>query len=418
MILAIDLGSTSFKFGLFNGGESQRIVHVRVKYHLGPNGTVEIDPAVVRQSVRQGFSKLNLPAKKIRAIAITSQAQTFSVTNSHGKPIRPFISWQDGRAQSEPHLLKRRLPDFKSHCSFGSLLAALQVCQIRHSPLKPDEKILNLPSYLVELWCSQSLIDDNLAAMNGLYSLKLRQWWPAALRACGISTGQLPRIVPIGSIAATAGAGAHDFGLPLGVPIVLAGNDQTAAAFDAGLHRGPSLLITLGTAQVAYVCSKRLPRTRAGLIRGTYPGGLFYRMAADGCGGNIVNWAETILSNCATDDRFFELATRGRNAVDFDASFDLGNGAWRGLGFHHTAADLARSVLVSLSRRMAGHVARMGIDLSKHKIYVSGGGAAQGIWINLLSEALGTKVMRSATSPLSGAARMAAEALNVHYSPE
>ncbi len=96
MILAIDFGSTSFKAGLFDrklrqvGGGSAPL-----RYRYASGGRVELDVAVVEAAVRRTLPK---ELAGIDAIAITSQAQTFTVLDRQGRATRPFVSWQDGRA--------------------------------------------------------------------------------------------------------------------------------------------------------------------------------------------------------------------------------------------------------------------------------------------------------------------------------
>lgn len=382
MILAIDLGSTSFKAGLFDA----RLNLVRsnsssLKYRHAAGGHVELPVAVVDAALQ----KIMTGMRGYKVIAITSQAQTFTTLDRRGRPTRPFVSWQDSRAQSF------RLPNFPEHCSFAEMLPALQVAQLHHAPARRDETVVKLPSYAVRLWTGETVTDDNLAAMSGLYSLKLGHWWPAALRACRLNESQLPRVVPVGAIAAHT---------PEGIPVVLAGNDQTAGAYATRLHENGATLITLGTAQVVYRCVKKLPA--AGLIRGPYPGGRFYEMAAEN-GANVTNWAETVLTGCETHDKFFACAAESPAGCHGAVFAD---GAWRNLGLHHTSADLARAVLEGLCRRMSQMVRQVG---GQH-VLVAGGGGGHPIWRQILSRELGMKLTRTTADPLLGAARMGSEA--------
>jgi len=383
MILAIDLGSTSFKAGLFDS--RLRLVRSNsapLKYRYAAGGHVELEVPVVDAALRQIMAGMN----GYKVIAITSQAQTFTVLDRRGRPTRPFVSWQDSRAQSV------RLPDFSRHCSFAECLPALQVSQLHHAPVRPDETVVKLPSYAVRLWTGATVTDDNIAAMSGLYSLALGRWWPAALRACRLREGQLPRIIPVGSVAAHT---------PAGIPVVLAGNDQTAGAYAARLHENNATLVTLGTAQVVYRCVRKLPA--AGLIRGPYPGGRFYEMAAEN-GANLTNWAETVLTGCETHDKFFAQAGRspaGCRGVVFE------DGSWRNLALHHTSADLARAILEGLSRRMAAMVRQVG----GKRVLVAGGGGGRPLWRKILSQELKMKLVRTEADPLLGAARMGKEAI-------
>ena len=400
MILAIDFGSTSFKTGLFDRqlrpvGEGS----APVRYRYASGGRVELDVPAAEAALRQALPK---KLAGLEAIAITSQAQTFTVLDRRDRATRPFVSWQDGRAGQACARLKRQLPDFAEHCSFADLLPALQVCQLHHAPARAGELVVKLPTYFVRQWIGEAVLDDNLAAMSGLYSLKLRHWWPAAA-----GSTQLPRVIPVGSVAGVTGP--NKFGLPVGVPVVLAGNDQTAGAYAAQLEKGRSALLTLGTAQVVYACSPRMPRPKPGMIRGPYPGGLFYRMAADGYGANVTNWAETVLAGCETHDKFFAQAARspaGCHGLVYDAD----RGAWLNIGMHHTSADMARAILESLSQRLAGLLAQVS-GSHRQRLRVAGGGSQRPIVREILSAAVGERLTRTGVSPLRGAARMGAAVL-------
>ncbi len=80
--------------------------------------------------------------------------------------------------------------------------------------------------------------------MSALFSLELNDWWPAALAAAGVAPAQMPQVVSIGASAGLTTAKAAAFGLPAGIPVILAGNDQTAggnalrrAALAQGIRR-------------------------------------------------------------------------------------------------------------------------------------------------------------------------------------
>ena len=441
MIIAIDLGSTSFKAAVFDGrltllgaGSSP------LEYRFAAGGCVELAaPRVVDafdDAVRQAIGRSGVSTEKIRCLAITSQAQTFSIVDSRGRPKMPFISWQDTRAGEACRALAAtaELAEFGRHAGFGRMLDALQVCQLAHIRrtrpgfIEPGDTVLHLPTFFVRRLTGRAVIDRNLAAMSGLYSLPRGDWWPPAVEACGLSAAQLPSLVEIGAVAGqTCEAprdgedGSHQ--LPVGIPVVLAGNDQTAGAYGASLEAGledgrrDSLLLTLGTAQVAYACGREPAEPAASVVRGPYPDGLHYRLAADSCGGSIINWAKTVLRDCRTDAEFFakvEEAPRGCRGLVFDADLPGENGAWRNLALCHGTAEVARAVIESLARRMADMVAALiGVDgnLSEMSVLAAGGGSRSKTWVAILSETLGCPIATTDADPLRGAARMGQAAL-------
>ncbi|MCW5554341.1 MAG: hypothetical protein KIS67_19550, partial [Verrucomicrobiae bacterium] len=379
MILAIDLGSTSFKAAVVDERLRIRGFFGREIHHrFLAGGRVELDVAeanaALRKAIREAIQSAGVRAAGLQAVAITSQAQTFTILDEKGHARLPFISWQDRRAARTCERLKRQsaMRDFGRHSSFGSLVPPLQLCQLRHlretqpALLAADNVVVCLPTYLVHRWCGTGVIDENLAAMSGMYSLALRAWWPAALRLCGLLNSQLPDVCPIGAVAGRTDVGAASFGLPKDLPVILAGNDQTAGAYATQLDENHGLLVTLGTAQAAYICTDRMPPPHANLFRGPFPERGYYRMAADSCGGSVINWAKTVIAGCETDEQFFAHAAQsppGCRGLEFDPDGGHGLGGWKNIGLHHTSADFARSVLECLTRRMSALVRQLGVRL-------------------------------------------------------
>lgn len=426
MILAIDLGSTSFKTALFD--EKLRLcdsVSAPIEYDFAEGGRIELPVDRADAAFHTVLTQLIRQAQVfIRAIAITSQAQTFTILDAAGHVKIPFISWQDARADRTcASLLENAkgtpfVADFAKHTSFGRPLGALQALQLLHlrrtSPelLEPTDRVVHLPTYFVEKLTGRSVIDSNLAAMSGLYSLVEQDWWSDALELTGLRRTQLSELVDVGQIAATTTDIARPFELPTEIPVILAGNDQTSGAFGAEIEKSHGVLITLGTAQAAYAFSDDLPDATDSLIRGPYPGGGFYRLTSDSCGGSIVNWAQSILSGCDSPEAFSKLAAAaepGCRGLTFDAELLSGNGGWHHLGIHHTPSDLARSILEELSHRTVRMVDALGIDGPSSSFFLAGGGSRSDVWRSILSEMLGAPLTVTEVSPLQGAARMARE---------
>ena len=442
MILAIDLGSTSFKTGLFD--EKLQLCassSASIEYDFAEGGRVELPVGRAEEAFRLALSEVfrqkgvrnllperpegccaqKIPDTFLTAIAITSQAQTFTVLDAVGNPKIPFISWQDARADQTCASVGKEKADhpffanFAHHSSFGQPLGALQACQLLHLRLNLPElltetdRVVHLPTYFVEKLTGRSVIDSNLAAMSGLYSLAERGWWSDALELIGLRRLQLSELVDVGEVAATTTEVASEFGLPTDLPVTLAGNDQTSGAFGAEIEESGSVLVTLGTAQAAYAFSEDLPEATDSLIRGPYPGGGFYRLTSDSCGGSIINWARSLLAGCDSPEAFSEQAAAsesGCRGLVFDADLLAGRGGWKNVGIHHTAADFARSVLEELSRRTVRMVDSLGLE-KQSSFLLAGGGSRSTVWREILADMFGATVSATEASPLRGAARMA-----------
>ena len=322
MILAIDLGSTAFKTAVI--GRKDEVVSTSaapLTYNFGAGGMVEMEPEMVASAARSAISEAvsRVPGgDAIEAVAIASQAQTFTLF-SEGRCRRPFISWQDVRAKASAEALADELPDFARHCSFYEPLPNLCISQLRtlrdtgHGA-REDDLVMGLPSYVAWMLTGELATDDNIAAMGGLYSLQEGSWHGPAMSAAGVTEANMPRVVTVGEQMGVTSSAAAKLGLREHLPVILAGNDQTAGAYGAGVHKqvsgdsGEKILITLGTAVVVYRCAAAMPSPRAQTVRGGYPGGLGYCLTIGAVGGNLVNWGKKVLAGCGTDESFFAAA--------------------------------------------------------------------------------------------------------------
>jgi len=422
VILSLDLGSTSFKAAVIDENLQVHGFCAReLRHQFAPGGKVELPVAeatsAARKAIHEAISLAGVRASNFQALAVTSQAQTFTIVDQERGPRIPFISWQDKRAVRTAEKLKKTMPDFSSQCSFGSFSPLLQLCQLRH--LKENQPrvmgaktlMMPLPTFFIYQWSGTFVTDENIAAMTGLYSLVSRTWWPRALKSCGLQAGQLPEVLPVGAVAGRTNSGGLEIGLPRGIPVVLAGNDQTAGAYAARLEESHGLLLTLGTAQAAYTYQERMPRSNPSLIRGPYPRHGHYQMAADDCGGNLINWAKSILAGCETDEKFFSLAAHsppGCRGLLFEGNnSDVPSASWTNIETCHTPADFARSVLECLTRRMLVIARRLSANLESTPVLLAGSGSQNPLWVEILAKTLGVRVKKTDGRPCVGAARMA-----------
>lgn len=422
MILGIDLGSSLFKAVLFDGdGLALGTGAAPVAYLPDLGNRVEMPvmetEEAFRRCIADALAGAGVGAACLTGIAIASQAQTFTVRCPDGVARFPFMSWRDSRCQGD-NGAAAALADFGRHSSCAECVDCLTVAQLEHGrrhatvTVGPEDLVLFLPTWFILQLTGCAVTDTNIAAMSGLYSLQENAWWADALRLCGITPCNLPLLTGIGGVAGRTSEAAAVYGLPPGIPVILAGNDQTAGAYGASIDREQAALITLGTAQVVYVCRRAMPPPSPGVIRGPYPGGLFYQLASDAYGAGTINWACTVLPGCKTPqdlDRAATAAPGDCHGVRFVPDGPAGSGHWTGTANPGaTVGDQARAVFVCLSDRFASMLERMEITEADSKMMVAGGGSRSAPWMECLQTRLGVALSRCAgADPARGAFRMA-----------
>jgi sugar (pentulose or hexulose) kinase len=219
-----------------------------------------------------------------------------------------------------------------------------------------------------------------------------------------ISQKNLPEVKELGAnIGSTVDN--NIFAFKKEIPIYSCGNDQTAGAYGADLKKG-DILITLGTAQIAYSCCDTMPFPRVGLFRGTYLNDLFYAMFAEN-GGAIISQLLELFPEFKDFDTFANFAEKG----DLESKVVFSIDPVKNLPYWNNnsanLADKALAVFIYLAKRIEIMVANLHeiCDIDGD-IFITGGGTQNHIWVDLIEKALNRKVNLIETSPLLGATKM------------
>lgn len=413
LILALDCGSTNLKAGLFNA-RLQRLAEaaVSVTYtHHGPE-RYEFAAEGFWQNTVDAIRSACLAAKtnprNVTDVALSSQAQSFLFVDSQGHPLTPVVSWLDRAATESAARAEAELGSgFHRHCSCPHPIPQLQLCKVRQSlqrqPALAQAQLLSLPGWLGYRLGAGNVTDDNLAAMGGLYSLELGDWWPEALTFAGLQSDVLPRLVSLGKAVATTKP-SPELGFSAGLRIVYAGNDQTSGAYGNGIDEDTTLA-TLGTALVAYRCAGTQPGPyHPDSFWGPYPNGRYYELATrdEGCLALDVVRGQRFLAE------FDRLAASYRPQVTAGSAF-----FWpaRVREFPKTdrADETAYATLEGIAFALRGLLEdSLGLRRGNGTVKLAGGGGKSAIWRQIIADVLDCTTVQAHGDSLLGAAAMAA----------
>ncbi|KAM8855925.1 glycerol kinase-like isoform 1-T1 [Spinachia spinachia] len=120
LVAAIDQGTSSTRFLVFNAKTSELVSHhqVEIKQSFPREGWVEEDPKEIMQSVYQCMEstceklrQLNIAISNIKAVGVTNQRETTLVWDKEtGEPLYNAIVWLDLRTQSTVERLINEAP--------------------------------------------------------------------------------------------------------------------------------------------------------------------------------------------------------------------------------------------------------------------------------------------------------------------
>lgn len=422
MILAIDLGTTKFKSALFNLELKRLGSHsLRTPTSHPADGRVEMEVAAVQDTIvdliKTTCRQAGGETRAITSVAITSQAQCFTLLDDQGAARCPVISWLDGRAVDEARELCAATDlEWSRHCGFpavgGHTPVAKLVWLCRNMPevFEGNVHYVTLPGLVFHLLAGVHLTDRTQEALSGMYSLLDQEWLTALLAGCGLDRVMLPQCPPAGtSVVVRTDCRALD--LRDEIALVPAGNDQITGAFGSACREG-EVVVTLGSALAACrIAGTRPGPYGAGGYWGPYPGGRYYEasVACNGC--RALDWARDALMPGSGAEWFDRAAGQGASSVTEATGIfrpdRMGQpDAWQGafLNDDEKAYAVLEGLVFDLRKLVYKALAcPRGVD-----VRVTGGGGRSNIFLQLIADGLGSTVSAGCGDGLLGAAAMAA----------
>lgn len=380
--------------------------------------------------------------RKIRAIGITHQRETFALIDCRGKAIRPAILWLDSRAGNEIRQYGSEEIHELSGKPADTTPALYKIAWLKHhepESLRSTKTLVDVHAYLAHgltgRWASSTGSADTL----NLFDIKKRTWSDRLLEIAGLKPHQLPELVEPGEvIGLLLPELANRWGLSSDVLVIGGVGDGQAAGLGAGAIRPGVAYVNIGTSIVAGVHSSkyRFDQSFRTLIAGKPE--TYVLETVQNSGSVLGNWFRKELGNPELEghpDPQLESAAEGIspgaeglltlpywNAVQSPYWNPFARGAMVGFGSAHTRAHLYRSLLEGMAFELSLNVERTNKELD-HPIetfHCMGGGARSKLWRQILADTTGISFTASLIDEVSaqGAAVIAMAAIGVYDSVE
>jgi glycerol kinase len=444
--LGIDQGTTSSRAVIYNSKMEIVSTHSEPFKQIYPKAdwvehSLEDIWESVEQSIKLCLQKCSVPdfdAKKIVAIGITNQRETFGIWEKEtGKPKGNAIVWQCRRSSEICDRLKRKKKESWVRSKTGLVLdpyfsATKLMWRFEHEPglLKRATRgeicFGTIDTFLLfRLTKGKSfLTEPSNASRTLLMDLKRGQWCQSLLKLFGVPGNILPKIVDSNAdFGRTSGL---EF-LPDGIPITGILGDQQAALFGQECLSQGEAKITYGTGAFFLLnTGSNIRKTKVGLstcawqINGkrTYAleGSVFIAGAAvqwlrDGLGlisksSEIESLARTVPDS---DGVFFIPALTGLGAPDWAPH---ARGLMGGFTRRSQKAHLAFATLEGIAFSIGDTFSQLLKDskLKLKKLRVDGGASANNLLLEIQASDLRSAVSRPVDleSTVRGAATLAA----------
>ncbi len=318
-IVAHDMGTSADKAALVTiHGEIVEIAKMHYPmYHPGPN-QAEQDPEdwwnAVCSTTRSVLKKTKANPKDIAGITFSSQTQNLVPVTKKGKPVRPAMSWIDGRSSdiireklwTPPRILGYNIfkllnflritggsPGHTGKDQIGKILWMRQ-----HEPdlFEKTAKFIDAKDFIIFMLTGNMVTSVDIASIWWLLDTRnnKNQWHEKLCRLAGITPGHLAEVKSSTAIAGNiTKEAARKTGLPVGTPVINGAGDLSAAAVGSGAIGEGELHINVGTSGwvAGHFCKRKIDLAHyTGCIGSAYPERYYLGMAHQETSGICLEW--------------------------------------------------------------------------------------------------------------------------------
>lgn len=421
-ILAIDLGTTGCKVGIFDLENLKLIKEVYREYPLIILSSKEIEQdanlwwSLVKDSVKEATKSAKIDRKEIKAISISSQGISFVPVDRNLNPIHSAISWLDTRATLETKMIEEKFPFTEIFNETGKRLnpaymlpKLIWLRKNKSEIYNKAYKFLMGEDFIIAKLTGIPVTDHSMASGTLLYNIKNQDWSKKLLEMFEIPIEKFPDLSWGGKIAGYISRGvSEELNIEDNVPVILGGQDQKCGVFGVGLSKEESTVsISFGTAiAISRVISLPILDSLMRIPCFSYLIPHQYILeGVIGTGGSSLSWLKNVFSFKSFNDMLRECKKRRINKSNKLFFFPHLTGAsspyWKenlpgifyGLTLSTTKADIISSVIEGLAFQVKKNIEVIEELTGKVKDLILFGGGVKGeiikeIFVNVLGKPL------------------------------
>ena len=269
-ILAVDIGTTAMKMGLFAPGVAglEQTADCRFEYAIRTYNDglfSDVDTALWRDAFLRGCRQLAPGMKEVKGVCLSGTTPGLTAIDREGQALYPAILMLDqrSRAQAERIISRVGLDTFLERTgnmpvAGGCSLAGMLWLKDNEPEVYARTRWFVHSNGFFSAWLTGSpAMDPSSASLSGLYltARSAPAWDEEIARECGVDPALLPPLIPAHeSAGGVRGEIARETGLPSGVPVVIGGNDAVLAAYSVGIEEPGDVINVNGTCEISLVC--------------------------------------------------------------------------------------------------------------------------------------------------------------------
>ncbi len=401
-ILAVDVGTTAFKMGVFSPSLEKRCeASRRYDANVYDRGKADIEPAKWWQALRECCGELVSQLADVGVVAFSVTTPGLVPMAEDGSALGPAILFFDGRSNQQARAIRRKVGEdlfLRETCNLpvsggSSLCSILWIRENQPDVWRAAAKFGHTNTYMVKRFTGEWAIDPSTVSITGLYNTARHDltWNQDVLRAADIPEAKLPRLMQSYDVAGCIlPSVADELGLPRGCAVLCGANDAVLAALSGGLTGPGDINLICGTCDIANVCLDKPLASPNFNIRCHVIPDRWVTFFVLNTGGKALEWFQANFCREMSEEAFYDEYVPGvlskALAADMPVyapflsgcryTLDRMTAAFSNLALETTRDDMLAALIRGNYEYVGGHLAEVGrlMPLGR-KVGISGGGA-------------------------------------------
>ncbi len=317
-ILAIDVGTTALKIGVFSPELEKRVeASRRYDVNVYGNGRADIEPAKWWLALGKACATIAGSLHSVGVISLSVTTPGLLPMADDGAALGPAILFFDGRSHEQARAIRAKVGEKKflrETCNLpvsggSSLCSILWIRDNQPDVWRAAAKFGHTNTYMVKRLTGEWAIDPSTVSITGLYDTARNDltWNQDVLEAAEIREARLPRLMhsfaPAGKLLPEIAA---ELGLPAGCVVLCGGNDATLSALSGGITEAGDINNVCGTCEITNVCLDRPIGSPNYNIRCHAIPGRWLTFFIMNTGGKALEWFQSVFCREMSEAEFYE----------------------------------------------------------------------------------------------------------------
>jgi len=322
MILAVDIGTTGMKMGVFRivnnalnlTGQFSQEYEVNI-YNEGLFGDIEQDKW--KRAFIAGCKAMEEEISEIDVISLSGTTPGLTAMDEYGEALYPAILMLDQRSRKQAGFIidvigistlletTANMP-VAGGCSLASILWIKD-----HHPeiFNKTYKFGHSNTYIAHWLTGIFAIDPSSASLTALYNTVRNDltWNKDIAGAFDLSLNQLPDVVPAYKcLGRTTTSLARELGFRKEPAVLVGGNDAVLAAYSVGIWNSGDIINVNGTCEINLVCLDQCLSSSNYNIRAHVLPDRWLTLHVMNAGGKALSWFKELFCNELSDEEFYD----------------------------------------------------------------------------------------------------------------